>query len=87
MPGFLRIEGAKNPLDNSAVHPESYHIVEKMAADLKVDLDQLVHNESLVQKIDLQKYVEGGVGLPTLKDIQKELEKPGRDPQGADRGL
>ncbi len=79
--GFLRISGAKNPLDNSAVHPESYHIVEKMAADLNVDLDQLVHNETLVQKIELQKYVGGGVGLPTLKDIQKELEKPGRDPR------
>lgn len=79
--GFLRINAAKNPLDNSAVHPESYHIVEKMAADLNVELDQLVHDEALVKKIELQKYVEGGVGLPTLKDIQKELEKPGRDPR------
>lgn len=79
--GFLRIDGAKNPLDNSAVHPESYHIVEHMAADLSVDLDQLVHDESLVKKIDLNKYLTGGVGLPTLKDIQKELEKPGRDPR------
>ncbi len=79
--GFLRIDAAKNPLDNSAVHPESYHIVQHMAADLGVDLDQLVHNESLVGKIELQKYVGGDVGLPTLKDIQKELEKPGRDPR------
>jgi uncharacterized protein len=79
--GFLRIEGAKNPLDNSAVHPETYHIVEKMAADLNVDMDQLVQDESLVKKIELQKYVEGEIGLPTLKDIQKELEKPGRDPR------
>ncbi|MFO7668673.1 MAG: Tex family protein [Bacteroidales bacterium] len=79
--GFLRITGAKNPLDNSAVHPESYHIVEKMAADLNVELDQLVHDESLVKKIEIEKYVEGDVGLPTLKDILKELEKPGRDPR------
>ena len=79
--GFLRIEGAKNPLDNSAVHPESYHIVEKMAGDLHVDLDQLIEDESLVKQIELQKYVEGDIGLPTLKDIQGELEKPGRDPR------
>jgi uncharacterized protein len=79
--GFLRISGAKNPLDNSAVHPESYHIVERMAADLNVELDQLVHNESLLKKIEIEKYVEGDVGLPTLKDILKELEKPGRDPR------
>ena len=79
--GFLRIEGAKNPLDNSAVHPESYHIVEKMAGDLRVDLNQLIKDESLVKQIELQKYVEGDTGLPTLKDIQGELEKPGRDPR------
>ncbi|MEN8157641.1 MAG: Tex family protein [Bacteroidota bacterium] len=79
--GFLRIEGAENPLDNSAVHPESYHIVEKMAADLNVDMDQLVQDEALVKRIDIQKYVEGGIGLPTLKDIKSELEKPGRDPR------
>lgn len=79
--GFLRIDRATNPLDNSAVHPESYYIVEKMAADLNVDLGQLVHDESLVKKIDLQKYLGGDTGLPTLKDIQKELEKPGRDPR------
>ena len=79
--GFLRIEDAKNPLDNSAVHPESYHIVKKMAGDLNVDLTQLVHDESLIKQIDLQKYVAGDTGLPTLKDIQAELEKPGRDPR------
>jgi len=79
--GFLRIEGAKNPLDNSAVHPESYHIVEQMAADLQVDLNQLVKDETLVKQIQLEKYVKGGIGLPTLKDIRSELEKPGRDPR------
>ena len=79
--GFLRIEGAKNPLDNSAVHPESYHIVEQMAADLRVDLTQLVKDEALVEQIQLEKYVAGNVGLPTLQDIRAELEKPGRDPR------
>jgi uncharacterized protein len=79
--GFLRIEGAANPLDNSAVHPESYHIVEEMAADLKVDLTQLVRDESLVRQIQLDKYVKGDIGLPTLQDIRSELEKPGRDPR------
>jgi len=79
--GFLRIEGADNPLDNSAVHPESYHIVEQMAADLKVDLKQLVKDDSLVKQIELERYVKGGVGIPTLKDILAELEKPGRDPR------
>lgn len=79
--GFLRIEGAQNPLDNSAVHPESYHIVERMAADLKVDMNQLVRNDSLVKTIELQKYVSGDIGLPTLEDIRSELEKPGRDPR------
>lgn len=79
--GFLRIEGAKNPLDNSAVHPESYHIVKQMAADLKVDLTQLMKDESLVRQIALERYVQGDIGLPTLKDIRTELEKPGRDPR------
>jgi protein Tex len=79
--GFLRIEGAKNPLDNSAVHPESYHIVEQMAADLQVDITQLVNDESLAKQIKLERYVKGGIGLPTLKDIRAELEKPGRDPR------
>jgi uncharacterized protein len=79
--GFLRIEGAGNPLDNSAVHPESYHIVERMARDLKADLKQLVSNVPLVQQIKLENYVSGDTGLPTLKDIRAELEKPGRDPR------
>ncbi|MFH0758531.1 MAG: Tex family protein [Bacteroidota bacterium] len=79
--GFLRIEGAENPLDNSAVHPESYHIIEKMARDLDVDLKQLVNNDSLVSKIELERYVEGDIGLPTLRDIKEELKKPGRDPR------
>ncbi len=79
--GFLRIEGAGNPLDNSAVHPESYFIVEKMAADLGVDMKQLVSNDSLVKQIEIRKYVKGDIGIPTLKDIQAELEKPGRDPR------
>jgi uncharacterized protein len=79
--GFLRIEGAKNPLDNSAVHPESYHIVGKMAADLRVEVDQLIRKEDLVRQIDLGRYLEGTVGMPTLEDIRRELEKPGRDPR------
>jgi uncharacterized protein len=79
--GFLRIEGAENPLDNSAVHPESYHIVERMARDLKVELKQLVGNASLVQQINLENYLSGDTGLPTLRDISTELEKPGRDPR------
>ncbi|MFO7933545.1 MAG: Tex family protein [Bacteroidales bacterium] len=79
--GFLRIEGGKHPLDNSAVHPESYHIVEKMASDLEVDLSSLVGNGELVAKIEIEKYAVGGVGLPTLEDIRAELEKPGRDPR------
>jgi uncharacterized protein len=79
--GFLRIEGAENPLDNSAVHPESYPVVEKMAMDLQVDLKRLVRDESLIRQIRLERYVEGDTGLPTLEDIRKELEKPGRDPR------
>jgi uncharacterized protein len=79
--GFLRIEGAANPLDNSAVHPESYHIVERMAVDLGVEVRTLVSNESLIGRIQLEKYVSGEVGLPTLMDIRAELEKPGRDPR------
>ena len=83
--GFLRIPDGKNPLDNSAVHPESYHIVEKMASDLGCGVDTLILNESLVEKIDLQKYVDSGAGLPTLQDIKAELLKPGRDPRKAVR--
>ncbi len=80
--GFLRITGASNPLDNTAVHPESYPVVEKMARDLGVGLGDLVTKPELHQQINLQNYISGKVGLPTLKDIISELEKPGRDPRG-----
>ncbi|MEL7531142.1 MAG: Tex family protein [Bacteroidota bacterium] len=79
--GFLRIRGAKNPLDSSAVHPESYKIVEQMAKDLGVSVSDLVEQEPLRKQIQLQKYVSDTVGLPTLKDIIEELAKPGRDPR------
>ncbi|MFW6310211.1 MAG: S1 RNA-binding domain-containing protein, partial [Prolixibacteraceae bacterium] len=79
--GFLRIPDAKNPLDNSAVHPESYKLVKQMAKDLNVGLNELVQNDELVAKIDLQKYVTAETGLPTLTDIKNELLKPGRDPR------
>ncbi|WP_413533871.1 Tex family protein [Empedobacter brevis] len=78
---FLRIPNAKNPLDNSAVHPESYAIVEKMAKDLKVELKDLIQNKELINQLDLTKYITEKVGLPTLEDIKKELEKPGLDPR------
>ena len=79
--GFLRITDADNPLDNSAVHPEVYHIVDKMARDLKVSAKELVGNADLCSKIDAAKYVEGDFGLPTVNDIINELKKPGRDPR------
>lgn len=79
--GFLRINGAKNPLDNSAVHPESYGVVEQMAKDLKCSVADLIASADLRKKIDLSKYVTEKVGMPTLKDIMTELEKPGRDPR------
>jgi uncharacterized protein len=79
--GFLRIEGAENPLDNSAVHPESYNLVKAMVKDLKAELKELVQNEELVAKIDLPKYTTEETGLPTLTDIKNELLKPGRDPR------
>ena len=79
--GFLRIHGAANPLDNSAVHPECYHIVDRMASDLGVSTKELVGNETLIKKIDPSRYVEGEFGLPTINDILKELSKPGRDPR------
>ncbi len=78
---FLRIPNAKNPLDNSAVHPESYALVEKMAKDLKVDLKNLIQNKELINQLDLTKYITEKVGLLTLEDIKKELEKPGLDPR------
>ncbi len=79
--GFLRIPGAKNPLDNSAVHPESYGVVEKMAASLGFGLQQMLGMEGLEKELDLQSFVDGETGLPTLKDILVELKKPGRDPR------
>ncbi|MCC7465109.1 MAG: RNA-binding transcriptional accessory protein [Saprospiraceae bacterium] len=81
--GFLRIREAKNPLDNTAVHPERYALVEEMAADLGCKVTDLIHDREKRNSIDLKKYVRGDVGLPTLKDILKELEKPGLDPRGA----
>ena len=81
--GFLRISDAENPLDNSAVHPEAYHIVDKMARDLKVSPKELVGNADLCSKIDASLYVGGDFGLPTINDIINELKKPGRDPREA----
>ena len=79
--GFLRIRDGVHPLDKSAVHPESYHIVEKMAKDLNCGIDDLINDKELRKKIKLQDYVTETIGLPTLKDIISELEKPGRDPR------
>lgn len=79
--GFLRIEQAENPLDNSSVHPESYYIVRKMAKDLGVEVSSLIGNEALCSRIDLSRYVDEKTGLPTLQDIVEELKKPGRDPR------
>lgn len=80
--GFLRIPGARNPLDNSAVHPERYSLVETMAKDQGVTVKQLVEDKALQKKIDIRKYVSGEVGMPTLTDIMAELDKPGLDPRG-----
>jgi uncharacterized protein len=80
--GFLRIEGAENPLDNSAVHPEKYYIVSKMAKDLGCGVKDLISDAEIRKKIDIKKYVDDKTGLPTLTDIMAELEKPGRDPRG-----
>lgn len=79
--GFLRIPNSENPLDNSAVHPEAYPIVEKMAKDLKTDISTLLKDESLQKKIEVKKYLTDEIGLPTLQDIVKELAKPGLDPR------
>ena len=81
--GFLRIPDAKNPLDNSAVHPESYVVVEHIAKDMKCSVEDLIKNKELRNQIDIKKYVTDKVGLPTLTDIMEELEKPGRDPRQA----
>jgi protein Tex len=79
--GFLRIRNADNPLDASAVHPESYHIVEKMATDLGCDIRELMTNQDKQKEINLEKYITPATGLPTLKDIMDELSRPGRDPR------
>lgn len=79
--GFLRVTNSENPLDNSAVHPESYAIVERMAKDLRCTVSELMQRAELRQKIDLQRYVTNEVGIPTLTDILQELEKPSRDPR------
>jgi len=79
--GFLRIPDARNPLDNSAVHPESYHVVEQMARDCQCTVSDLINNKGTREQIDIKRYVTDDVGLPTLADIMKELEKPGRDPR------
>lgn len=81
--GFLRIPDAKNPLDNTAVHPESYHIVEQMAKDLNCTVEELIADKELRLKIKIEKYVSDTVGIPTLNDIMQELDKPGRDPRQA----
>lgn len=79
--GFLRLSNAENPLDSSAVHPESYHIVDKMAQSLGCTVDELINDKSLRDKINLKSFITDKVGLPTLQDIIQELEKPGRDPR------
>ena len=79
--GFLRVRGGKHPLDSSAVHPERYALVERMAADVGCKVEDLLSNEAARKKIDLKQYVDENVGLPTLQDILSELAKPGRDPR------
>ena len=79
--GFLRIKNAKNPLDDSGVHPESYAVVDKMANDLNSKVEDLIGNKEILKKINLQNYISETIGLPTLKDIIKEIEKPGVDPR------
>ncbi|MBC8005705.1 MAG: helix-hairpin-helix domain-containing protein, partial [Verrucomicrobia bacterium] len=79
--GFLRIQDAVNPLDKTAVHPESYHVVEKMAKDLKCSVQELISSEERQKQIVLANYVTPKTGLPTLEDIRKELAKPGLDPR------
>jgi len=85
--GFLRIKNGSNKLDNSAVHPESYAIVKKMAKDLSCEVSELIGNTDSIAKIDVKKYITKNVGEPTLNDIKQELLKPGRDPRKAVRML
>ncbi len=79
--GFLRIRDAKNPLDRSAVHPESYHVVDRMAKRMQATVDELIEKTDLRAKIDLKEFTDAKTGLPTLQDIMQELAKPGRDPR------
>ncbi len=79
--GFLRIPMAENPLDNTAVHPESYHIVQQMAKDMGCSVSKLIADKKLRDKIDISRYITSTIGLPTLQDILQELDKPGRDPR------
>ena len=79
--GFLRIPGAGNPLDNSAVHPERYALVERMAKDCGLSLSEIVGNKEIADSIDANRYVTDEVGIPTINDIKNELAKPGRDPR------
>ena len=79
--GFLRVDGSENPLDNTGVHPESYHIVERMARDSRCSVAELISDASKRSAIRLEAYVGGDTGMPTLEDIMAELEKPGRDPR------
>src|SRR5690606_4090397 len=79
--GFLRIRNAPNPLDASAVHPESYAVVNKMATDMGVELKDLIQSNELRSRINIKNYLTDTIGLPTLKDIMEELSKPGRDPR------
>lgn len=79
--GFLRVDGAENPLDNTGVHPESYHLVERMARDNRCSVAELISRPELRRSVKLDKYVSGDTGMPTLEDIMTELEKPGRDPR------
>lgn len=79
--GFLRIRDGKNPLDNSAVHPESYHIVEKMAKDQNCSVEEFITSAEKRKNVDAKRYISGDIGLPTINDILKEIEKPGRDPR------
>jgi uncharacterized protein len=85
--GFLRIRGGRQPLDNSAVHPESYYVVEKMAAKLRLPAAQLLGNAALADTFDAQEFVDARVGLPTIRDILAELAKPGRDPRSEFRAV
>jgi uncharacterized protein len=79
--GFLRIQNGENALDKSAVHPESYHVVEQMAASMKTTIDELMKNNALRESIQLEDYISDEIGIPTLTDIMEELAKPGRDPR------